>query len=372
MRTIRHFLLGLMSAVFSLAVLVSAASAQKAVWQTDFAAAQAKAKAENKLLLADFTGSDWCPWCQKLKAEVFDKKPFAVQAAKQFVLVQLDFPHEKELPAELKQQNDKLARQYGINTFPSILILHPNGGLIAHTGYREGGAEGYCEWLGDLLKTNDSLAGLRLQLPDAKGLDRAKLLDQLIDAYNKLGNPIAAIAGWEKEIINLDVDNQAGLKTKYQFRTMMAQVAAQKQAHKMDAALTTVEKILELPGLAPRQKQGAYLTVADYMGSHQGPIRTIAKLKEALEAAPASPNAPAVKEAIERLEERAKAEAAALKLKAEVAGASGPKRLKLLNQLIEEYGKLGNHIHGQDQSADVDKWRKEVADLAPENKVGSN
>ena len=169
MRTIRHFLLGLMSAVFSLAVLVSAASAQKAVWQTDFAAAQAKAKAENKLLLADFTGSDWCPWCQKLKAEVFDKKPFAVQAAKQFVLVQLDFPHEKELPDELKQQNDKLARQYGINTFPSVLILNPNGGLIAHTGYREGGAEGYCEWLGDLLKTNDKPGGAALATARRQG-----------------------------------------------------------------------------------------------------------------------------------------------------------------------------------------------------------
>ena len=71
----------------------------------------------------------------------------------------------------------------------------------------------------------------------------------------------------------------------------------------------------------PGRNRGHTSTVADYMGSHQGPIRTIAKLKEALEAAPASPNAPAVKEAIERLEERAKAEAAALKLKAEVAGA---------------------------------------------------
>jgi hypothetical protein len=93
-------------------------------------------------------------------------------------------------------------------------------------------------------------------------------------------------------------------------------------------------------------------------------------LKEVLEAAPASPNAPPLKEAIERLEERAKAETAALKLKAEVAGATGPNRLKLLNQVVAAYAKLGNRIHGQDQSADVDKWRNEVAVLASaENKV---
>ena len=175
MRTIRLFLFGLIPAVSSLAVLLGAASAEEAVWLTDFPAAQAKAKAEKKLLLADFTGSDWCIWCKKLKAEVFDKEPFAAQAAKQFVLVQLDFPHEKELPAELKQQNTKLARQYKINAFPSILVLAPDGELIAHTGYRTGGAENYCQWLVELVKTNESVAQWRGRLPNVQGLDRAKL-----------------------------------------------------------------------------------------------------------------------------------------------------------------------------------------------------
>ena len=59
---------------------------------SDFEAAKAKAKAENKLLLVDFTGSDWCVWCKKLKAEVFDQDTFQTAAPEQFVLVELDFP----------------------------------------------------------------------------------------------------------------------------------------------------------------------------------------------------------------------------------------------------------------------------------------
>ncbi|MCK5682332.1 thioredoxin family protein, partial [bacterium] len=44
----------------------SIAMASGNLWQTDFAAAKAQAQKENKLLLIDFTGSDWCGWCKKL------------------------------------------------------------------------------------------------------------------------------------------------------------------------------------------------------------------------------------------------------------------------------------------------------------------
>ena len=45
----------------------------EANWLTDFQQAQAAAKAGHKLLLLDFTGSDWCIWCRELEAEVFSQ-----------------------------------------------------------------------------------------------------------------------------------------------------------------------------------------------------------------------------------------------------------------------------------------------------------
>jgi thioredoxin-related protein len=104
LRIIRCLLPGLVPGLMLYVVLAHSAAVQTA-WQTDFQAAQARAKAQKKILLVAFTGSDWCPWCQKLKAEVFDKPPFATAAQKQFVLVDVDFPREKKLPAELKEQN---------------------------------------------------------------------------------------------------------------------------------------------------------------------------------------------------------------------------------------------------------------------------
>ncbi len=162
LRIMRRFLSGIVPVLMLHAVLANAVAAEGAAWQTNFQAAQAKAKAQKKILLVAFTGSDWCPWCKKLKAEVFDKQPFASAARKQFVLVQVDFPHEKKLSEELKEQNGKLAKKYKIHAFPSVLLLKPDGELIAHTGYSPGGAENYNKKLAGLMKTYESLAGLRI------------------------------------------------------------------------------------------------------------------------------------------------------------------------------------------------------------------
>src|SRR5207302_378994 len=59
-------------------------------WFTDAEAAQAKAKEENKLVLLNFTGSDWCIWCQRLKRDVFDKPEFAQFAQSKLVLVEVE------------------------------------------------------------------------------------------------------------------------------------------------------------------------------------------------------------------------------------------------------------------------------------------
>ena len=55
-----------------------------------------EAKTEKKLVLLDFTGSDWCGWCIKLDKEVFSKPEFQDYAKKNLVLVELDFPQQKQ------------------------------------------------------------------------------------------------------------------------------------------------------------------------------------------------------------------------------------------------------------------------------------
>ena len=120
-------------------------------WMTDFEAAQAKAKAENKPMLLDFTGSDWCGWCIKLDEEVFSQTAFSQYAAAELVLVEIDFPRRTDQPAKLKAQNEALAQKYGIRGFPTILVLSPEGELIEKTGYRRGGPRAYVAHIKEIL-----------------------------------------------------------------------------------------------------------------------------------------------------------------------------------------------------------------------------
>ena len=120
-------------------------------WMTDFAAAKIKAAAEQKPLLLDFTGSDWCGWCIKLDKEVFSQKVFKEFAADNLVLVELDFPRGEEQSEDLKAQNKALAEKYGIRGFPTILVLSPEGELIEKTGYQRGGPEAYVAHIKEIL-----------------------------------------------------------------------------------------------------------------------------------------------------------------------------------------------------------------------------
>jgi protein disulfide-isomerase len=118
---------------------VTAADA-KLDWQTDLAKAKAQAKKENKLVLLDFTGSDWCGWCIKLHHDTFSKQEFADYAKKNLVLVEVDFPRSKELPSAQKAANDALQSKYGVDGFPTLIVMKPDGTVVwKKEGYLAGG-----------------------------------------------------------------------------------------------------------------------------------------------------------------------------------------------------------------------------------------
>lgn len=121
-------------------------------WLTDFEKAKKEAKAKNLPILADFAGSDWCSYCKKLDKEVFSKDEFKEFAAKNIVLFLADFPRSKQLGKEVKKQNVELAKKYGVQGFPTVLLLDSEGKKLAQTGYRPGGAEAYVKHLKQIIK----------------------------------------------------------------------------------------------------------------------------------------------------------------------------------------------------------------------------
>ena len=131
-----------------LACLVSLAFAASAFaeWKTDFAAAQAAAKKENKLMLLDFTGSDWCGWCVKMKKDTLDQKAFLDYAARHLVLVEVDFPQRKKISAAQRKANEALQAKYGVEGFPTFVIADGNGKELGrHVGYLKGGPSAFID-----------------------------------------------------------------------------------------------------------------------------------------------------------------------------------------------------------------------------------
>lgn len=113
---------------------------ERTLWLTDYKAALKAAGKGNHLVLVDFTGSDWCGWCMKLDTEVFETDAFRAWAKKKkVVLLKLDYPHKKELPAEQKKQNEEIAKEFGISGYPSILFLNAKGKKVGEMGYEAGG-----------------------------------------------------------------------------------------------------------------------------------------------------------------------------------------------------------------------------------------
>ena len=123
-----------------MALLASAAlfpaSAAEGEWLTDLTKAKAKAKAENKLVLMDFTGSDYCPPCKALFKNVFSSKEFVEYARKNLVLVEVDFPVSKKQSEALQKANAELQTQFKVDGYPTIIVLDSKGKELSRdSGY---------------------------------------------------------------------------------------------------------------------------------------------------------------------------------------------------------------------------------------------
>ncbi len=120
---------------FFIASLTTAAiiapAALAANWGTDIAAAQRQAAQSGKNVFVIFTGSDWCGPCIQLKKSVLSTAEFEAYADEHFVLVELDFPRKKKLPAAQQAANRKYAAQYKVRGYPTMVILSPEGKELA-------------------------------------------------------------------------------------------------------------------------------------------------------------------------------------------------------------------------------------------------
>ena len=214
-------------------------------WMTNYGEAKTLAAKENKDILMDFTGSDWCVACAVLKKEVFSQDVFRQEAPKHFVLLMLDYPQQKPLSAELTAQNEKLQLLYNIDKFPTLLLTDAKGRPYATAGYddRLQGPEAYNELFAKLRKVKTARDEAFKKSETAEGLEKAK---SLYEGLKAMGSEIATAYYKEEfdKIIEADTADTLGLKAKKEYQakrealeTMLEELQSKEKTSEYTAAV---------------------------------------------------------------------------------------------------------------------------------------
>lgn len=230
-------------------LLVTLLPAWAAEWMTDIEAAKAKAAAENKAVLVDFTGSDWCGWCIRLRKQVLDTPAFETYAKDKFVLMEVDVPQNPEFDKDLRTRNEKLCEQYGVQGFPTIMVITPEGDAV-------GGFSGFLPNVTEAAKPLDAALATATLLRKAETQQGAEQLATLVQAYKSIPETMQPnAAALRQRIIALDPQDTTGIGRQQQLQQqrekLMKELSA---ATSRETALAAIDKALA--SAAPENKPG--------------------------------------------------------------------------------------------------------------------
>lgn len=116
-------------------------------WSSDLLGAIRESEESGKDILLNFTGSDWCVWCHKLRDEVFETDEFLSYAEENLILVFLDYPNGISLSKETQKQNQLMQSLFGVQGFPTIWLMDSEQVPVLQTGYQEGGGKAFIKTL---------------------------------------------------------------------------------------------------------------------------------------------------------------------------------------------------------------------------------
>ncbi len=225
-------------AVAALAALVAPAFA--AEWMTDLEAARAKAATEGKAVLVDFTGSDWCGWCIRLRKDVFDKPEFAEYAKDKFVLMEVDVPNNPKFDRELLKRNQELCEKYQISGFPTIMVMTPEGEIV-------GGFVGGRPNVEAVKAPLDAALANAAALKEAEAKEGEEKVKALHAVYQQLPEDLRESSPLRARIAELDTSNITGIQDSIKAREQMESVMRDLQMIGRDGqkALARVEEALK-------------------------------------------------------------------------------------------------------------------------------
>ena len=291
MKPLNRFPVRMALAVMISTLFVSTAVAEEG-WLVDFEKAKAQAAKEGKPILMEFTGSDWCPPCKALHKNVLVKDVFKEEMPKHYILLKLDNPRDKSKQTDAEQaQYKELAREYKVTGVPSVFLADADGNpFFKSSGYSGQSAD---EWVEQMVGKSGIPKALA-KAEKAKGIERAKLLDT---ALTMMGSKFAneSHGGKIDEIINLDAENKAGLKVKYegarkaaQFKETLTQIMRGNGGAKSELLAAKIDELVKKEKATGESLQEALFMKSSLMFRDKKKDEAEKLLLEAQKAAPNS------------------------------------------------------------------------------------
>ena len=246
MNPIRSFLAWCLTTSVTLAVLSpTLAAAAGEDWLVDFTQAKELASQEGKDILIEFTGSDWCPPCKALQTNVLSQDIFKREVPKRFILLLLDNPRDKSHQSDEEQaQYKRLAEAFQVTGVPTVFLADAEGRPYARqVGYNGEKAPQYVANLSEKTKARETRDQFLAKAEQAQGVARAQFLHQAMQQIDT-SLVLTTYKQIVQEIIELDEENQAGLKKQYAAKIELERIKTSSRIAGPDATLKSVDKLL--------------------------------------------------------------------------------------------------------------------------------
>ena len=249
-----HPMKKLTSILFCLLLAASTSTTSASVnenWHDDINKAIAASKENGKDLLLLYTGSDWCPPCKQLESEVLGQEEFLNEAKNNFEFVIFDFPKQKQLSEATQKQNREWASKFGVEGYPTVILVDSKLRPYAITGYRDGGVENYLGMLGEFHQARIRRDEAFAKAEKLTGPERAKALDA---GLSEMETELASIYYEDmiKEIVDIDKEDELALRTKWNAskdsenrKVIMTDIVVVSRLKKPELAIQFIDEVLE-------------------------------------------------------------------------------------------------------------------------------
>ncbi len=195
-----------------------------AEWLTDFNTAKSQAAQQNKDILINFTGSDWCGYCIRMRKDVLEQPEFSTYAADKFVLLEVDIPR-RPIPPEERDRRISLCRQYDVTGFPTFLVLNAEGEILGGFSGERPGVAATTAIFDEARERGRKLAAART----LSGVERARAIYDIYKDFPK--NFKKATEALQQEIELHDPQDTLGLREQVSAERQMQELLTEVRAY---------------------------------------------------------------------------------------------------------------------------------------------